>query len=115
MNIADHVGPSQAEHVVVSLQLPRQLPKQLTTKVVFRQSISLNHRARCTVKDKYALLNNLVKSFHLYTFIARSISLRSSFSFSVCRLSNAFLPLQRAMSILARPLSSMNTSVGTIV
>ena len=128
--VLHYVGARQAEHVVVALHLHQMRGQQaaqlLAPEVALAQAISLNHRAHRPVEHQNPLPDYIVKTLpHSQTsnfkfqtlnpFIARSISRRSSFSFSVWRLSNDFLPLQRAMSILARPLASMNTSRGTMV
>ena len=91
VDIGNHVGACQREHIVVALHLPRKMRKTVSTEVLLRKTVCLYLRTHRSIEDEYPFLDYLVKpffhyslfTFHFHTFITLSISRLSSFSFRV--------------------------------
>ena len=60
MDVADDVGPCEREQVIVSCHLPRLRGQDITTEILFLQTISLNHCAHGAIQHQDASLLELL-------------------------------------------------------
>ena len=62
--VLHHIGPREAQHVVVSFHLSGQSGKTCAAKIGLCQVVSLYHGAHGAVQHEDALLHRLSKWFH---------------------------------------------------
>ena len=68
VDIGNHIGTRQREHVVVTLHLTRKMRKTVSPEVFFRKTVSLYLRTHRPIEDEYPFPDYIVKSLQFSIF-----------------------------------------------